>query len=182
MQTFVALLRAVNVGGGSPLRMADFSGVLTALGCARPRTLLQSGNAIFEARAEGGTTLADRIQQALRTRLGLTTEVLIRTAGEWRGLIAKNPFPEEAKLDPSHLLVVVLRDSPSPTSWKTLRSTIVGRERIEGTSREAYLYYREGVGKSKLTAAVIERHLQTVGTSRNWNTVLRIEAACQPPV
>lgn len=103
----------------------------------------------------------------------------MRTAAEWRELVAANPFPAEARDDPGHLLAMVLKDAPPVAALAALRGAIVGRERVELAGRTAYLVYPDGVGRSRLTAALVEKKLGTRGTARNWNTVLKLQAALQ---
>ena len=84
------------------------------------------------------------------------------------------PFPKEAKDDPSHLLAVVLKDAVTPANVTALQKAIIGREVVRGTGRCVYIVYPDGIGNSKLTAAIIEKRLGTRGTARNWNTVLKL--------
>ncbi|HEV2166690.1 MAG TPA: DUF1697 domain-containing protein [Thermoplasmata archaeon] len=174
MSSYLALLRAVNVGGRGALSMGDLRDVLEGLGLEEVRTVLQTGNAVFRAGRSSPGELETRISATLEAKLGVTSEVFVRTAEEWRAVLAENPFPDEAKRDPSHLLVTALRSAPSEASWEALRAAIRGRERVQGIGRHAYLVYPDGVGRSQLTAAVIEGKLGTRGTSRNWNTAQRL--------
>ena len=100
----------------------------------------------------------------------------LRTADEWAALVKKNPFPDEATSDPGHLLAVLMRQAPKPGAVEALRAAIVGRERVEARGREAYFVYPDGVGRSKLTPSLIDKHLGGAGTARNWNTVLKLLA------
>ena len=100
----------------------------------------------------------------------------VRTADEWASLVKKNPFPDEAEGDPGHLVAVLMRQAPRPGAVLALRAAIVGRERVELRGREAYLVYPDGMGRSKLTPNLIEKHLGGAGTTRNWNTVLKLLA------
>src|SRR5207302_1868226 len=106
--------------------------------------------------------------------LGISTEIFVRTAAEWKRLIAGNPFPGAAKNDPGHLLLMPLRAAPTAAAVAALRAAIVGREIVEVKGREAYLVYPDGVGRSRLTIALIERKLGVAGTGRNWNTVRKL--------
>ncbi len=172
----VALLRAVNVGGRGTVAMADLRALLADLGLAQPRSLLNSGNLVFEAPGRAPAALERLLEREAAARLGLETHFLVRTAAEWRELVAANPFTAEARDDPGHLLAMVLKDAPSAAALAALRGAIVGRE-LAG--RTAYLVYPDGVGRSRLTAALVEKRLGTRGTARNWNTVLKLQAALQ---
>jgi uncharacterized protein (DUF1697 family) len=177
MTTFVALLRAVNLAGRNKVRMADLRDFFLTLGMQDVETLLQSGNVVFASGRRSGSALEQLFEREAARQLGLQTSFLVRTAAQWKAIIAGNPFPEEAEADPSHLLVVCMKDAPKRTSVANLRSAIRGRERVVVKGRQAYFVYPDGIGRSRLTAAVIERHLRAGGgTGRNWNTVLKLGA------
>jgi uncharacterized protein (DUF1697 family) len=174
--TCVALLRAVNVGGRKPIAMAELRELAAGLGLRDARTLLQSGNLVFGAGRRGTGPLEGLLERELAARLGLASDVFVRTAGEWHALVAANPFPAEAARDPARLVVVVLREPPAANAVAALRAAIVGRERVEVRGREAHVVYPDGQGRSKLTLPLIEKHLRSRGTARNWNTVLKLAA------
>ena len=175
MALTIALLRAVNVGGRK-LAMADLRALLTDLGCARVQTLLQSGNAVFDAGGLAGPDLEARLEVETARRLGLTTDYLIRTAAEWSAIVAANPFAEMAARDPSHLVVAPLKTAPGGDAVSALQGAIVAREQIRAIGRELYITYPNGIGDSKLTLGLIERRLGARGTGRNWNTVMKLAA------
>ena len=171
----IALLRGINVGGNRKVPMADLRAFMESLGFAGVKTLLQSGNVVFDAKGSP-PQLEATLEREATTRLGLTTDFHVRTDREWRDMIAANPFPGEAERDPAHLVVVCLKDAVAPARLTALRAAIRGPERVEAQGRHAYVVYPAGIGTSKLTAAVIDAKLATRGTARNWNTVLKLEA------
>jgi uncharacterized protein (DUF1697 family) len=175
MSVVIALLRAVNVGGRA-LKMTDLVALAGALGFAEARTLAQSGNLVFETKDAPDAALERRLEAAAEARFGFAIDFVVRSAAEWRTLIAKNPFLDAARDDPSHLLVVPLKTAPPPGALEALRAAIKGREEVALTDRDAYLVYPEGIGRSKLTIQVVERYLRTRGTARNWNTALKLAA------
>jgi uncharacterized protein (DUF1697 family) len=176
MTVHIALLRAVNVGGRS-VPMADLRAMLTELGCANPRTLLQSGNAVFTAAAKmSSETLEDKLAAAARRRFGFDIAFMLRTETQWNAIIAANPFPDAARDEPAHLVVMALKGAPPAAAIKALRGGYAGPEAIHVAGRDAYLVYPDGIGKSKLTNALIERRLGVAGTARNWNTVRKLAA------
>jgi uncharacterized protein (DUF1697 family) len=180
MPTFIALLRAVNLGPHNKVAMADLRGLLDDLGMEDPRTLLQTGNLVFRSDASKTEELERRLEKEAKARLGLETDVFVRTAEEWRKVAQGNPFPEEAESDPSHLLVLALKEAPGRAAVKALQEAIRGREVVRAKGRHAYVVYPDGIGRSRLTNAVIEKHLGTRGTGRNWNTVLKLQALATP--
>lgn len=172
----VALVRAINVGGHNKVGMADLRGVLTELGFGDVRSLLQSGNLVFDTRARRGDRLESMLEKAAQTTLGLDARFFVRSAREWKAIIARNPFQREAQRDPKQLAVVFLKRVPDRKSVQDLRRWIPGRETIEVKGREAYIVYPDGMGRSRLTNAVIEKRLETRSTGRSWNTVLKLGA------
>jgi len=176
MAAYIGLLRAVNLAGYNTIGMADLREFLTRLGLQDVKTLLQSGNFVCRSDVRSAADLERLVEGGAAKQLGLTTDILVRSDKEWKALIAENPFPKEAKLDPSHLLAVVLKGAPDRASVKALQDAIKGREVVDVRGRCAYIVYRDGIGRSRLTSAVIEKHLSTRGTGRNWNTVLKLAA------
>lgn len=176
MTTHAALLRAVNVAGRNKVGMADLRELAAGLGLANARTLLQSGNLIFESSGRTPARLERLLEDAARDHLALETEVFIRTGKELASIVAGNPFPGEAKRDPARLLVMFLGRAPGGREVAALEEAIVGDEVVRGVRRELYIVYPDGVGRSRLTGALIERKLRARGTARNWNTVLKLAA------
>lgn len=174
--TYVALLRAINVGGRNLVRMADLRACLGGLGFAEVQTLLQSGNVVFRGPPRSPANLETTLEREFERRLELATDMFVRTAAEWRAHIRGNPFPAEAKVDPGHLLLLPLKRAPTAAQVAALRSSIRGRERVRAKGRSLYAVYPDGVGNSRLTIAIIERHLDTRTTGRNWNTVGKLAA------
>ncbi|MCI4353488.1 MAG: DUF1697 domain-containing protein [Thermoplasmata archaeon] len=175
MGVYVGLLRAVNVAGYNLVRMAALRDLLNRLGFTQVQTLLQSGNVVFHHDVARPDRLERLLEAELLQTLGVKTDAFVRSAAEWRGIVAGNPYTAEAKADPGRLVVTVLKRAPAPEAWAGLRAAIRGRERVQGSGRHAYIVYPDGAGRSYLTAGLIEAKLGTRGTSRNWNTVGKLE-------
>ncbi|HET9514560.1 MAG TPA: DUF1697 domain-containing protein [Gemmatimonadales bacterium] len=174
MAGFVALLRAVNLGPHNKVAMADLRKLAGDLGLEDCVTLLQSGNLVFRSSARSSASLERRLEEAARSRLRVDTDCFVRTDEDWREVLAANPFNQEAASDPAHLLVMFLKAEPPASAVQALRQAIKGRERVEVAGRQAYFVYPDGIGRSRLTSAVIESRLGTRGTGRNWNTVRKL--------
>jgi uncharacterized protein (DUF1697 family) len=172
----IALLRAVNLAGHGAVAMSSLRAFLADLGFTHARTLLQSGNVLFESNAGDGTGLEQRLESEAANRLGLRTTFFVRTVAEWVALIAANPFQEEAVRDPGHLVAMCLKTPPTLAAVTALQAAIKGPELVRAGNRHVYITYPAGIGKSRLTTAVIERALGGPGTGRNWNTVLKLAA------
>ena len=176
MTIHIGLLRAVNLAGHNKVGMADLRELLAGLGMRDVRSLLQSGNLVFRSGGRTTTQLERLLEDAAAKRLGLVTDFLVRTANDWKAVMAGNPFPQEAARDPSHLLVIFLKEAPDREKVTALQKAITGREVIQAKGRHAYIVYPDGIGRSRLTSALIEKKLGTRGTGRNWNTVLKLGA------
>ena len=179
MTTHIALLRAVNVAGRNRVAMADLLDLLAAVGLGGGRSLLQSGNLLFESAGHTTAALEQLLETATDQRLGLRTTYLVRTAAEWQTIVARNPFPEEAAHDPGQVVLLVLKEAPAPAAVAALQAALPGPERVHVDGRHAYLVYPAGIGRSQLTTALLEGRLGTLGTGRNWNTVRKLAALVQ---
>lgn len=161
MPTFIALIRGINVGGHKKLAMSDLKSICESLGFTNVKTLLNSGNVIFDAKSASD---AQRLQGKLEAK------VILRTPKELAEVIARNPW----KRDGSLFLVMFLDENPKGTlDWP-------GPEELHLDGRHLYLYYPNGAGTSKLTNALLEKRLGVAGTARNWNTVLKLAALTHP--
>jgi uncharacterized protein (DUF1697 family) len=176
MPTYLALLRAVNLGGETQVSMADLRKMAELMRLRSVRSLLQSGNLAFISDERQPSRLEKRLEAESAGKFKRPLEFFVRSKREWEEITRQNPFRAEAESDPGHLILTLLRDSPSGESWRALERAIVGRERVRGVGRQGYFVYPDGVGRSRLSAALIERKLETRGTSRNWNTVLKLGA------
>lgn len=176
MASYIALLRGVNLAGHKMVAMADLRAMLADLGFTEPRSLLQSGNLIFTSRAQASARLELVLEREAERRLGLETQFHVRTAAEWQTIIKRNPFPDAARKDPGHLLVMCFKEAPAAKAVRALQAAIKGREVVRAIGRQAYFIYPDGVGTSRLTTALIDKTLGLRGTARNWNTVLKLGA------
>jgi uncharacterized protein (DUF1697 family) len=177
MSCQIALLRAINVGGHNLIAMSDLRKLCEALGLTEAKTLLQSGNLVFKCDRHTGAALESLLEKETAKRLGVTPDYLVRSAAELQQVVDRNPFPKAAKDDPGHLLV--LKAAPPASHVDALRAAIKGRETIQSDGKQLYIIYPDGVGRSKLTGTLIEKKLDTRGTARNWNTVLKLLKCCE---
>ena len=178
MTRSVALLRAVNLGPHNKVSMSALRDIAGGLGLADAQTIVQSGNLVFDdPRRRSTAQLETLLEAAVARHCGVTTEIFVRDANEWKAIVAANPFPSEATQDPGHLVVACGRGKIPLDRVEALQRAIVGREKVRAVGRELYVFYPDGIGRSKLTAAFMARHLgANGGTGRNWNTVQKIAA------
>ena len=174
MTTYVAFLRGINVGGNKTIQMRRLTTCLEELGLAGVRTHLNSGNAVFASGETDRAALQASIERAIEKEFGFRPAVMLRKAAELRLVIAKNPFARMAKEDSSHLLLMFLAGKPRRDAARKLAEAHAGPEEIRIVGETAYITYPKGIGTSKLTGALLEKHLCIAGTGRNWNTVVKI--------
>lgn len=160
--------------------MVDLRAALKDLGRGDVHTVLQSGNVIVSGAYGGTRQLQARIEERIAEALGLRTDAMVRTAQEWHALMAANPFAGEAGDAPERVVLVALKAQPAPRAVATLAKAVAGRERIHADGRQLYLVYPDGISRSNLTGALIERTLAVRGTARNWRTVQRIAERIAP--
>lgn len=171
MQSWVALFRAIGAKTHKNMSMQQLRGAADAAGLIAPRTVLATGNLIFES-GEPVPELEAKLAGILLVH-GLDLDVFLRRPGELAAAIAANPFAEAARERPNHLLVVFHAKPVDPGAAESLHAR-PGPERVAASGRELYVDYAEGVGTSKLTPNVIARQLGQPGTARNWNTLHKL--------
>jgi uncharacterized protein (DUF1697 family) len=170
MAAFVVLLRAVNVGGTAPVPMPAFRAACEQAGLQNPSTHLASGNLVCRSDAEPAEVRAI-VATILEKSFQLTGDrVFVRSLQQWEDIAAGNPFPDAAADRPGALQVHVFDDKTPPGAL----DGFTGPERIHVSDQRLYIDYPNGIGRSKLTQAVLDRALRVPSTGRNWNTVLRL--------
>jgi uncharacterized protein (DUF1697 family) len=160
MAAFIALLRAVNVGGTGKLPMGDLKAMCEASGFSGVRTYIASGNVVFTSGKSEGA-VKKTLEAKLEAYAGKPVGVLVRSAAEMQGVLNNNPFPKA----PANRVVAVFLDLAPPAD--TL-AAVKGRkdEQIELVRREIYIHYGDGIAKSKLVVPAAK-----TGTARNMNTI-----------
>ncbi len=174
MPAYVAFLRGINVGGNKTIAMARLKALFDALGFASVKTHLNSGNVVFASDEKDRAKLTKEIEAAIEKEFGFRPVTMLRDVAALKKIVAKNPFPKMAKDDPSHLVVMLLAGKPDKDAAKRIAAAYQGPEEIRIVGEEAYVTYPNGIGKSKLTNALLEKHLGVAGTARNWNTMTKL--------
>lgn len=171
----VALIRGINVGRGKRVAMADLRELLNELGYQEVRTLLNSGNVVFNAGREKPGRSGSRIEKAMSEALGVSAAVTVLASADLLTVVEENSLGDVAQ-DPSRLLVAFCADPGRLTRLEPLMEQDWGPEALALGSVAAYLWCPAGVLASRLPEAV-GRALGDSATIRNWKTVARIQAA-----
>ena len=144
MAAYVALLRAVNVGGTGKLPMSDLKELSEKAGCSNVRTYIASGNVVFASRLSEAEVKA-ALESALEAHAGRPVGVLVRTAAEMEDVLASNPFPDAS---PSKTVAIFLDEPPPRDALE--RATGRADEEVRLGRREIYVHYGDGMGRSRL--------------------------------
>jgi uncharacterized protein (DUF1697 family) len=169
MPRFVALLRAVNVGGTGMLAMSDLRALCEKAGLTDVRTYIQSGNVVFGSRL-GEARVKAVLERALARKMGRPVVVLVRQGEALESVLARNPFPNAPG---NRILVLFLDQAPPRNALAGLE--IPGREEVILDGREVFVHYPDGMGRSRL-----KLKLAAGGTGRNLNTVAKLAALVSP--
>ncbi|TDR40052.1 uncharacterized protein (DUF1697 family) [Tahibacter aquaticus] len=163
MPAFVALLRAVNVGGTGKLPMTELVVMCEAAGFEKVKTYIASGNVVFRS-SKSAAAVKKALEAAMASYAGKPVAVMLRTAQEMSAVLAANPFPQAA---PNRTLAIFLDAAPARDCLQAA-SHVNGEEMVLG-EREIYVHYGDGMADSRLRIPAA-----AVGTARNMNTVAKL--------
>jgi uncharacterized protein (DUF1697 family) len=173
MPAIIAMWRGVNVGPHNRISMDALRAMCATLDLQGAQTYVQSGNVVFRSKERNLGALARRIDDTFEKTFGFRAQLVLRTAAEMRAVIANNPFAVRKDIEPNKFHVMFLTEDLSPEARKQLEAAKLGPEEIKARAREFYVYYPNGMGRSKLPA-LIDRILKKTGTARNWNSVTNL--------
>jgi len=180
MPVLISLLRGVNVTGNNKMPMEALRQLCESLGLRAAQTYIQSGNVVFKTDAKDLAALARRIEEAIEKKVGFRPGVTLRTTADLKDVIARNPFAKRRGIEPAKLQVhFFLTTSPSAKMQSEILRLKGGHpEELVFGSRELYIYFPDGQGRSKLWPA-LDRALKKSVTGRNWNTVTKLLAMAE---
>ncbi|WP_457152006.1 DUF1697 domain-containing protein [Mesorhizobium sp. P5_C1] len=173
MQTYVALLYSIILGEGRRLVMVDLKAMAEDLGLKNVRTLVATGNLVFETSATAVADLEQRLEAAFEKTFGRHVDIIVRGAEDWRTLAAGNPFPGESAEAGDQVAVRVMR-KPAPMDAVTaLQTYAAADEKVMSIGGDIWVVFSRERPSSRLLAATSHKRLG-IGTSRNWNTVRKL--------
>jgi uncharacterized protein (DUF1697 family) len=174
MTVVISMLRGVNVGGHNLIKMEALRALYASLKFEDVATFIQSGNVVFRTKERDLEKIGKRLGDGIEKSFGFRPGVILRTAEEMRGVIARNPFAARTDVEPGKLLVLFLAGMPDAEAQKKVLTVKADREELRVDGRELYIYFPDGQGRSKLSIAAVERALKVSGTGRNWNSVVKL--------
>ena len=178
MKTYVAFVRAINVGGHASVRMTDLKDAFTAAGCKRVRTYIQSGNVIFESADDHAPAVFQSVRKKLHDLAGDGSAVLFRSVRELERSVAKNPFADLTADPAVKLYVTFLSEKPRRKPAFPFASSKEALEAIAIRNLDVFVVSRRKK-KSRFYGFpnnFIEKELGVSATSRNWSTLTKIIA------
>lgn len=174
MQTYIALLRGINVSGVKKIKMADLRIMMSDIGFIDVLTYIQSGNVIFKSETANSHDLAQEINTGIQDVFKFDVPVLVKTRDEIVRILDGSPYKKSEDLEANKIYYTLLKNSPEQNNLVALDQNNYPNELFTIHDDCVYLNCINGAGKSKLTNNVIERKLKVQATSRNHRTMLKL--------
>ena len=170
--TYIALLRGINVSGQKKIKMADLRLVLEESGLKNVKTYIQSGNIVFDSEHMDGTKLEEKIKSIILEHFGFEVPTLVIQKDDIEQILKVNPFHKEA--EENKLYYVLLKSRPEEEYKKQLNQLSFENEDFNVTDSCVYLFCKNGYGRAKLNNNLIEKKLKVEATTRNHKTMLKL--------
>jgi len=174
METYIAILRGINVSGQKLIKMAALKAAFEEKGFRDVMTYIQSGNIIFRAEDKKEDALSLKVSKLIMNGFGFEVPVIIRNSSSLAGIIRSNPFLNEKGILADKFHVTFLSEAPETKRRQELEKLSFGNERFVILGREIYLYCPNGYGNTKLSNNFFENKLKVTATTRNWATVNKL--------
>ena len=172
MQTYVSMLRGINVTGHNMIKMSALKNLYESIGMKDAVTYIQSGNVVFRCGSKNPLSVGQSIAHAIEQSFGLSVPVVIRRPVELASIIRNSPFAGRKGIDQSRLYVTFLDSQPSPTLIKKLPvAAAKSKDEFRVMGKEIYLHCPDGYGRTLLSNTFFEKQLAVAATTRNWKTV-----------
>lgn len=172
MNTKIAILRGINVGGKRKILMADLKALCEELGLEQIKTYIQSGNVIFNSKKEN-TELEDLLENAIAEKFGFIVPVIVRNSSEFETSISKNPFFKK-NADINRLHLTFLKEKPKNEYLEKVLSYHSDPDKFKIDEKEVFIFCEGKYHKTKLNNNFFEKKLKVGVTTRNWKTILKL--------
>jgi uncharacterized protein (DUF1697 family) len=171
MNTYIALLRGINVGGHKKVPMAELRELLTKSGLENVKTYIQSGNVIFQSSKDDLIALETKVKKAILDHFGFDVSVMVRTRTQLNVIFENCPFPEEKKVNS---YFAMLSEIPNKDLIKEAYEKTYENEEYKILNDCLYFYCANGYGNAKFNMNYFERKLEVAATSRNYKTIVKL--------
>lgn len=174
MQTYICLLRGINVSGQKIIKMELLRKMLEDLKFENVKTYIQSGNVLLQTTISSVSEIEKRIKEGIQNEFGFEVYVKVLTPKELNESLDKNPFLKDGSLDLKQHYFAFLDQIPIAENWEILKNLDLSGEKIEVDGKVVFIHYTNGAGNSKLSNNLIESKLKLKSTMRNLSTVLKL--------
>jgi uncharacterized protein (DUF1697 family) len=171
---YVALLYSIVIDAKRRVVMSDLRSIAEGLGYKNVRTLVSTGNLIFEADRTAVSSIESKLEKAFADFHGKHVDIIVKTSADWKRLVAANPFLTEAEAEPDRVGIRIMRDPLRPDLADFLRPYQTDGERVAIVDGHVWVHYPGQISLSKLAGQLTPKRMGGVGTARNWNTVKRL--------
>lgn len=171
MQTYISMLRGINVSGQKMIKMDALRQMYELLNFSNVRTYIQSGNVVFQSPNTNCLNVEQAIAQQIKQTFGFEVPVMVKTLSELKTVATNNPFVEDRHEDISKLHVTFLSQQAQQNYLEKLNTTQYAPDEFVIIANTIYLFCPNGYGKTKLTNNFFETKLKLLATTRNWKTV-----------
>ena len=168
MQTYISMLRGINVSGQKKIRMTELQSLYESLGLTNVQTYVQSGNVVFGSAEQDATKLTKAIETQIEATFDFSVPVLIRSTDDFYRIIQEHPFAQEEAI---RVLVTFLYERPAQSKLDELSQYEDKVDQFALGEQEIFLFCPGGYGKTKLSNTFFEKKLDVVATTRNWKSV-----------
>lgn len=171
MNTYIALLRGINVSGQKLIKMADLRSHLAELKFNNIQTYIQSGNIILRSEGKSAQEIETLIHEKIKEKYGFEVPTLVKTPQDFIDVLERNPFKEEEKTDPKRIYITFLSNSPEPSGTDDLNKVDYSPEQYVINGNIVFFFSPNGYGNAKMNNNLFEKQLKVNATTRNWKTV-----------
>ncbi len=179
METYIAILRGINVSGHKSVKMADLKKSLEELDFKNIRTYIQSGNVIFETKKTKEEELEKKLEKKIEQAFRFEVPVIVRNHTELKKTVENNPFLDKRKEDVTKLHVTFLSQKPDSSLIASLSKNNYAPDEFIVAEKEIFLFCPNGYGNTKLSNTFFENKLKIKATTRNWKTINKLEELCE---
>lgn len=169
MNTYISILRGINVSGQKSIKMADLKALYESLGFEGVQTYIQSGNVIFKSPINDTSKIIEIIEKAIKDAYGFEVPVQIRNREDLKKII--DDFPIKGNIELNRLFVTFMKIKPENIAFDEIEKLKAPGDEVIFKDMEIYLYVPAGYGKSRLDNNTLERKLKVKATTRNWKTI-----------
>lgn len=171
METYISILRGINVSGKKMIKMAELLKTYEGLNLKNVKTYIQSGNVIFQDKKTKSLNLEKKISKQIFNDFHFEVPVLVKEKNELVTVLKSNPFVNKRKEDTTKLHVTFLSTEPDLMDLEKIKNGVYNGDEFILSGKTIYLFCPDGYGRTKLTNNFFENKLKVVATTRNWNTL-----------